>query len=81
MSKLKTCVLGVAGLTLLLVLGLMVDSRKARARKPNPGSAPVNIVSPLPVPVSGSLGISGAPNVDVTNLATIPKGGMHQVHE
>ena len=37
MSKLKTCVLGVAGLTLLLVLGSMVDSRKRGPRNRIPG--------------------------------------------
>jgi len=33
---------------------------------------PVEIVAPLPVPVSGSLGISGTPNVNVSNTAASP---------
>src|SRR5215470_13584327 len=35
-------------------------------------STPVEIVAPVPVPVSGSLGISGTPNVVVANTTSSP---------
>src|SRR5262245_58718870 len=56
----------------------LMNSRQAVAQNPNPGSAPVNIVAPLPLPVTGSttvsgtVAISGTPNVKVTNPATDP---------
>jgi hypothetical protein len=53
----------VAGAALLAVVGTFMSSRQATAQSGNgaqgnpvPGSAPVNIVSPLPLPVTGSLG-------------------------
>lgn len=41
------------------ITGLFMNSTQVAAQNPHPGSAPVNIVSPLPLPVSGSLSVSG----------------------
>jgi hypothetical protein len=51
----------VAGLAGLAILGALMPSPHAEAQNPVPGSAPVNIVSPLPLPVTvtGSSTISG----------------------
>ena len=59
MQRLKQNLLIVAGLTVLGITGLFMNSTQVAAQNPNPGSAPVNIVSPLPLPVTGSLNVSG----------------------
>lgn len=54
----------VAGASLLAVVATFMSSRPATAQSgrgnPEPGSAPVNIVSPLPLPVTGSLEVTGS---------------------
>ena len=59
MQRLKQNLLVVAGLTVLGITGLFMNSTQVAAQNPHPGSAPVNIVSPLPLPVTGSLSVSG----------------------
>ena len=54
--------------TVLGITGLFMNSRQAEAQNPFPGAAPVNIVSPLPLPVS----ISGTPTINLTNTAANP---------
>jgi hypothetical protein len=58
-----------AFLALLLVANSMI-SRPAQAQNPNAGSAPVRIVSPLPLPIAGSTSIAGA--VQVVNGSSSP---------
>jgi hypothetical protein len=71
----------------LAVIGYLMNSQQAVAQGP-PGGLAVNIVNPVPVPVTGSttvsgsvaamqsgawnVGINGTPNVNVTNPATAP---------
>jgi hypothetical protein len=73
MQRLKQNLLLAAGCTVLVVTGLFMNSRQAAAQNPHPGSAPVNIVAPLPLPVTGSLGVTGTVNVrDVDNAVRTP---------
>jgi len=65
-----------AGISTLLALWIAVNPSPATAQNPAPGSAPVNLVSPLPLPVSGSVNLANLPNpmpvsgsVCVANLA------------
>ena len=58
MQRLKQNLFIGAGLTVLGMTGLFMNSAQVAAQNPHPGSAPVNIVSPLPLPVTGSLSVS-----------------------
>jgi hypothetical protein len=42
------------------------------AQNPNAGSAPVHIVSPLPLPVTGTLGLEAGSSVEVSNTESSP---------
>jgi len=75
--KNKVIVLAAAGL-LAAIVSLM-NSHQASAQNPNPGSAPVNIVSSIPLQVTGSTTVSGtvaanqsgAWNVGITGTPTV----------
>jgi hypothetical protein len=63
------------GMSALLAIWIAVSPSPATAQNPNPGSAPVNVVGPLPLPVTGSLNVANLPNpmpvngsVSVSNL-------------
>jgi hypothetical protein len=58
-----------AVLSVLAVIGTIMNSRQATAQD---GGPKVTIESPIPLPVTGSLGITGTANVLVTNPATAP---------
>lgn len=60
MQTLRNKLIGLAAIGVLAVIGALMNSRQAVAQNPNPGSAPVNIVSPLPLPVTGSTTVSGS---------------------
>jgi len=47
------------GLSTVMALWIAAIPGPANADNPNPGSAPVNIVSPLPLPVTGSVNLAG----------------------
>src|SRR5262249_760142 len=51
--------------------GTIMNSHQAAAQGPPDGLA-VNVVNSIPLQVTGSLGITGTPNVNVTNPATAP---------
>lgn len=64
------------GITAVLALWIAVSPTPATAQNPTPGSAPVSLVSPLPLPVTGSVNLANFPNpmpvngsVNVSNLA------------
>lgn len=59
MEKLRQNLVIAAAFIVLGITGLFMNSTQVAAQNPNPGSAPVNIVSPLPLPVTGSLSVSG----------------------
>ena len=68
-----------AGAALIAVVGTFVSSRQATAQggpngqgNPVPGSAPVNIVSPLPLPVTGNVDLASGASVNIANPATSP---------
>jgi hypothetical protein len=87
MKRFKNHLIAVAVLSVLAIIGTIMNSHQAKAQGP-PGGLAVNIVNPLPVPVTGSttvsgtvaatqsgawnVGITGTPNVNVTNPATAP---------
>jgi hypothetical protein len=68
--------MAVAAIAVLAVIGSVMNSRQAAAQGPPNGLA-VNIVNPLPVPVTGSTTVSGTVNlapgatVTVGNLLTV----------
>ena len=73
MQRLKQNLLIVAAIMVLGITGLLMSSQQAVAQNPKPGSAPVNIVSPLPLPVTGSLEVGGTVNVrDVDKTVRTP---------
>jgi hypothetical protein len=56
-----------------VVIVVLASSQQATAQNPKPGSAPVNIVGPLPLPVTGSLEVGGTVNVhDVDKTVRTP---------
>lgn len=60
-------------LAVLVIGGTLMSSRPVVAQNPQPGSAPVSIVAPLPLPVTGSIGIPGTVKVrDVDHLVQTP---------
>jgi hypothetical protein len=87
MKRFKNHLIVATVLSLLAIAGTIMNSHQAKAQGP-PGGLAVNIVNPLPVPVTGSttvsgtvaatqsgawnVGITGTPNVNVTNPATAP---------
>src|SRR5215467_10320755 len=58
MNRLKNHLIAAAVLSVLAVIGTAMNSHQAAAQGPATGLA-VNIVNPLPVPVTGSTTISG----------------------
>jgi hypothetical protein len=87
MKRFKNHLITAAVLSVLAVVGTIMNSHQAEAQGP-PGGMSVNIVNPSPVPVTGSttvsgtvaatqsgswnVGITGTPKVNVTNSATAP---------
>jgi hypothetical protein len=87
MKRFKNLLIAAAVLSGLAIIGTIMNSHQAEAQGP-PGGLAVNIVNPLPVPVTGSttvsgtiaatqsgawnVGITGTPNVQIANPATAP---------
>ena len=61
-----------AGLAVLAAIGLAVASSSAVAQNPNSGTAPVSIVNPLPLPVSGAIGLAPGSSLTIANGADNP---------
>jgi hypothetical protein len=64
MNRFKNHLIAGAVLSVLAVIGTIMNSHQAAAQGPPNGLA-VNIVNPVPVPVTGSLGITGTPKVTI----------------
>src|ERR1051326_375447 len=60
MKRFHKPLIAIAILGLLSIIGAIRTSHEAVAQNPNPGSAPVNIVGPFPLPVTGLTTVSGA---------------------
>jgi hypothetical protein len=60
MQTLRNKLTAVAAIASLTVIGSIMNSRDLSAQPNGNGSAPVTIVGPLPVPVSGAMTVSGA---------------------
>jgi hypothetical protein len=62
-----------AAFVVVAVSALVIGSRDVGAQNAVPGSAPVNIVGPLPLPVTGTVTVTNAPtSTTVNNPATNP---------
>src|SRR5215831_8923830 len=89
MKRFKNHLIAAAALSVLAIIGTIMNSHQAAAQPPGPpGGLAVNIVNPVPVPVTGSttvsgtvaatqsgswsVGIQGTPQVQVTNLSSSP---------
>jgi hypothetical protein len=66
--RIQNVLVTTAALAGLAFVGSLMTPPQAVAQNPSPGSAPVNIVSPLPLPVS----ISGTPTINFANTAANP---------
>ena len=73
MTRLRHHLVVVVGFVLIAVSALVIGSRDAIAQNPNAGSAPVTIVNPLPLPVTGTVTVNNAPtSTTIDNPATNP---------
>jgi hypothetical protein len=72
MDRLTRHVVPSAVLVTVAIIGVTMVSNTAVAQNPNPGSAPVNVVSPLPLPVSGIVGIAPGSSLTIGNPASDP---------
>jgi hypothetical protein len=95
MNRFKNHLIVAAVFALLWGIGTIMNSHQAAAQGP-PGGMSVNIVNPLPVPVTGSttvsgtvsatqsgawtVGIAGTPNVNVTGLPAVTLAGGASVN-
>jgi hypothetical protein len=72
MTRLKNRLILAAVFALLVFAGTVALSRRAIAQNPNPGSAPVNLVAPLPLPVTGTVAVNPAQlPLPVTGTVTV----------
>jgi Flp pilus assembly pilin Flp len=73
MSESRFPIVGVMLLvTVTAVTMLIMPSRQAVAQGPNQGPLPVEIAKPLPVAISGNVGISGTPTINFSNSSSTP---------
>ena len=80
MTRLRHHLVVVVGFVLIAISALVIGSRdaiaqnpQAGAQNPHAGSAPVTIVNPLPVPVTGTVTVDNAPtSTTIDNPATNP---------
>jgi len=71
MKRLKNQLIAAAVLIGFAAIGTFMSAHRAGAQGPPAGLA-VNLVSPLPVPVTGSLTLPGTVSANITNPATAP---------
>jgi hypothetical protein len=69
MKRYKNQLIAAAVLSVLAVIGTIMNSRQASAQG---GGPRVTIESPIPLPITGSTTILGTPNVSVTNPPASP---------
>ena len=62
----------IAAAGLLVFVAIVTNAKRAVAQNPHPGSAPVNIVSPVPLPITGDVSITGTPTINISNTASTP---------
>src|SRR5262245_5133796 len=72
MSRFKNHVIMAFAFGSLAVAGLLNSASTAGAQNPNAGSAPVHIVSPLPLPVTGSIGFAPDSSLKIGNPPSDP---------
>jgi hypothetical protein len=85
MNRFKNQLIAAAVLSMLAIIGTIMNSHQAAAQGP-PGGLAVNIVNPLPVPVTGSITVagtmaatqSGSWNVGITGpIVNVDSPGRH----
>jgi hypothetical protein len=73
MTRFKNHLIAAAVLSVLAIVGTIMNSHQAAAQPPGPpGGLAVNVVQSIPLQVTGSTAITGTANVNVTNPATAP---------
>jgi hypothetical protein len=75
MNRIRPVVIGSALLATTAIAGVLTASSRADAQNPHPGTAPVSIVNPLPLPVTGSVGLTPGSAVTIDNPLPIPVTG------
>ena len=83
MKRFKNHLIAAAVLSMLAIIGTIMNSHQAAAQPPGPpGGLAVNIVNPVPVPVTGSInstvtgtvGLASGASVRVDNTVPTPSG-------
>jgi hypothetical protein len=69
-SRFRNHLIVAAGFGVLAVIGTITNSSKVVAQQGPPNGLAVNIVNPVPVPVTGSLNITGSTKVEGTVAST-----------
>jgi len=72
MRTLKHGVTAIAALALFGVAASLISPERASAQRGGPPTTQVEIVAPVPVPISGNVTVTGTPSVVVANNATNP---------
>jgi len=63
MNTYRRNLISITAVASLAVIGyVMTNSHPAVAQNPHPGSAPVNIVDSIPLPISGTVAVSNFPS-------------------
>jgi hypothetical protein len=71
MNRLRNQLIVIAFIAVLAFLGMLVRSSRAGAQNSRPPT-PVDLVNPLPVPVTGTMGFSAGSTVNIANTASSP---------
>jgi hypothetical protein len=79
MNRFKNLLIVAAVFTLLMVIGTVLNTRRVAAQGP-PGGMAVNIVNPLPVPVTGATTVSGAVAATQSGIWNVGVTGTANVH-
>lgn len=77
MKRFKKHLMAVAVLAGLAIAGSMMSTYPISATNPVPGSAPVNIVSPVPLPVQGTVAIGNFPSSLPVSVSTTPGSPLY----
>ncbi len=77
MTGFKNKLIVVAVFVALAIAGTMMSTHPVSATNPVPGSAPVNIVSPVPLPVQGTVDIGNFPSSLPVSFTSTPSSPLY----